>query len=114
MSTARVVEAVLRSEDTGGPTPWGFGINCTSLEALPKLLQDAQNVAKEVKAVGRRPWLILYPNRGDVYDPTTQTWRQPGYSKVGLHWAHELREAVLLASEGIWDGFVCMRISQPT
>lgn len=109
-STTEVVEAALLSDDASSqekPTPWGFGINCTSIESLPVLLDAVEAVAERASKANnvRKPWLVLYPNRGDVYDPATQTWRER--SKLGSEWAKELQLVVLEAEKAqVWEGFV--------
>ena len=103
-SATEVAEAVLLHSDKLA-TPWGFGINCTGIEFLPDLLQEAKGVAEKA-VVGRgKPWLALYPNRGDVYDPKTQTWQAK--SMEGNNWAQEMREVVDRAVKAhVWAGII--------
>ncbi|CAL1705869.1 unnamed protein product [Somion occarium] len=74
---AKVVKALLEHDkDQIAAYPDGIGINCTSVEFLFPLVQG---ISKEIiqptrEQVERRPWLVLYPNGGDVYEPTTKSW----------------------------------------
>ncbi|KAI0743644.1 Homocysteine S-methyltransferase [Daedaleopsis nitida] len=84
-TAAEVAEAALQGGDEAFSIPWGFGINCTGLEFLAKLVGQAECQAG---VNGRRPWLL----KGD---------------RRGTGWAKELR-AVLAALRGsqVWDGIV--------
>ncbi|EIW62864.1 Homocysteine S-methyltransferase [Trametes versicolor FP-101664 SS1] len=95
--------ALLDGEETAA---WGFGINCTGLEFLPALLEEARAVAKKhLEKHGKRLWLVLYPNRGDVYDPVTQSWRES--SGQGQKWAVGFGTVVLDAiAHGDWEGVI--------
>ena len=106
VSTTEVAEAVLFGEGDGtGASPWAFGINCTSLEFLPALLKDAEAVAERFfEQQGQRPWLAMYPNRGDVYIPETQSWRKVG--REGELWAKDFGEIVRQYASGAWGGIV--------
>ncbi|KAI0332294.1 Homocysteine S-methyltransferase [Cubamyces sp. BRFM 1775] len=104
LTAADVAKAVLH-EDVGAAV-WGMGINCTGLKFLPELLKEARKAAKGyLGRYGRRPWLVLYPNRGDVYIPETQSWRKMG--KEGSQWAKEL---CMVVQEGMrsgdWEGCI--------
>ncbi|KAK0194894.1 Homocysteine S-methyltransferase [Armillaria mellea] len=70
-SVADVAAAALK--DDGLPTPSGFGINCTSMVHVRALTPQVTNAVKELHLV-QKPWFVVYPNGGDVYDPVTQTW----------------------------------------
>ena len=109
-SMKEVAEAALLSEvdePANEAKLFGFGINCTDVEVLPTLLQAAQHVAARASEPNEssRHWLVLYPNRGDAYDPATQTWRQS--SRVGVHWAKQLRAVLSGAGQsGAWGGII--------
>ncbi|KAK7677532.1 hypothetical protein QCA50_019538 [Cerrena zonata] len=68
-----VIQAVAgQSPDSLLPVPDGFGINCTAVDYIASLVDE---LGKEFDSLlGKRPWLALYPNGGDVYDPKTKTW----------------------------------------
>ncbi|PCH35837.1 Homocysteine S-methyltransferase [Wolfiporia cocos MD-104 SS10] len=90
-----VVDALLGG---AGPVPWGIGINCTSPERVGALLE------RMAECVGRRgadvPCLVVYPNRGDVYEPSTRTWRQAGPQEG---WAGRLHADIArAAASGVW------------
>ncbi|HNA90540.1 MAG TPA: homocysteine S-methyltransferase family protein, partial [Anaerolineales bacterium] len=48
------------------PQAAAIGINCTSPLHIPSLI-------REIKKNTSKP-IIVYPNSGEVYDPTTNTW----------------------------------------
>ncbi|KAF7376654.1 Hcy-binding domain-containing protein [Mycena sanguinolenta] len=94
------------------PVPSALGINCTEMSVIPTILADMEAVVlAEFPAAEGRPWLVLYPNGGDVYDPVSQTWAVKDKNNGGV-WAQEL--AALAAKiqsdpEGsgcIWSGVV--------
>ncbi|RDX55226.1 Homocysteine S-methyltransferase [Lentinus brumalis] len=103
-STTEVAEAALLHRDNL-PNPWGFGINCTGIDFLPGLLQRVQGVAEKAAEGGEKPWLVVYPNRGDVYDPKTQTWHKR--KEEGGGWAGEMRAVVGEARKAqVWGGVI--------
>ena len=109
VSTSEVVGTVLNGEgETVGASvsPWAFGINCTSLENLPALLEEAEGAARGfAERYGRRPWLAMYPNRGDVYIPETQSWKKMG--REGELWARDFGDVVAETTKsGVWEGIV--------
>ena len=90
------------------PRPWAIGINCTSLEHLPKLLTEFNAAAREVCAPsGESPWLVVYPNGGDTYDPIHRIWIHATEGKGEL-WADRYWRAMkYMEDEGrIWSGTV--------
>ncbi|TBU25169.1 Homocysteine S-methyltransferase [Dichomitus squalens] len=103
-TVAEVAEAALLGEDERLSVPWGFGINCTSPEFLPPLLQEARDVARRSWELhGVKPWLVLYPNGGDVYNPETHSWL--GQREGVSGWATHLCAAVMdNARDGVWGG----------
>ena len=55
-------------------------------------------------ASGHRPWIVLYPNGGDVYDPQTKTWI-PGEHKES--WAEGFGAIVRqVAKSRQWAGVI--------
>ena len=105
VAVAEVVEAALLGEDEQCSVPWGFGINCTSTEFLPKLLQEARDVAsRSWELHGARPWLVLYPNGGDIYNAETHSWQEKE-RKGESGWATQLCAAVMDSGrDGVWGG----------
>ncbi|PIL36276.1 hypothetical protein GSI_01938 [Ganoderma sinense ZZ0214-1] len=106
VTTGEVAKATLLDEGDRMCTPWGLGINCTRLEFLPKLLQEGREVARRAFEVrGVRPWLVLYPNGGDVYNPETHSWEEKGGEGTG--WAKDLWTLVAESSrDEAWGGIV--------
>ncbi|KAI8992909.1 Homocysteine S-methyltransferase [Trametes punicea] len=103
-TATEVAEAIL--EGDAGATVWGIGINCTGTKFLKGLTREARAVAKKyAERHERRPWLVLYPNRGDVYDPETQSWSR--MSREGPQWAKDLCAVVLdNLQSGDWGGVI--------
>ncbi|KAJ7090919.1 Homocysteine S-methyltransferase [Mycena belliarum] len=87
------------------PRPSALGINCTAMEAVPCVLRHMEAAVQEFRVRGDDcPWLVLYPNGGDVYDPVSQTWVVQ--DKAGV-WGEELMKIVAEAmSRGNWAGVV--------
>lgn len=68
-----VIRAIAgQSPDSLLPVPDGIGINCTAVDYISSLVDELGQAFDAMS--GRRPWLVLYPNGGDVYDPNTKTW----------------------------------------
>lgn len=86
------------------PTPDGIGINCTHLKTLPVLI-GALSGSLIGHHLRSRPWLMLYPDGGAVYDVVTKTWT--GHTIAPQEWAERL---VALSHEaegtGVWRGVV--------
>ncbi|MCM3140962.1 homocysteine S-methyltransferase [Brevibacillus sp. MER 51] len=59
-----------------------LGINCTSPRNIPRLVQ-------EIRSCTMKP-IVVYPNAGERYDPTTKTWygasTREGYGNNALEW----------------------------
>ncbi|KAJ7354531.1 Homocysteine S-methyltransferase [Mycena albidolilacea] len=120
----RAVVLAAVQEDLAGsvtplPIPSALGINCTEVGVIPGILAEMQDaVLAEFPVAERRPWLVLYPNGGDVYDPISQTWVVTETDSV---WAEKLGDIVAkirspAESEGgrAWPGVVvggCCRTS---
>ncbi|KAH9940386.1 Homocysteine S-methyltransferase [Epithele typhae] len=106
VTATEVAESVLLGDDEDEATPWAFGVNCTALESLPHILKDAGGVAKRFAELhGRQPWLVMHPNRGDVYIPETQSWK--GTSREGTPWAKDVGDIGRVALQsGCWEGIV--------
>ncbi|KAK7448860.1 AdoMet-homocysteine methyltransferase [Stygiomarasmius scandens] len=82
LSVRDVVRAVLELDGGNISTsPAAFGINCTSIEYISILVSEMSAAVKDVCGEietdngDDRPWLVVYPNGGDIYDPITQTWK---------------------------------------
>ncbi|KDN49776.1 hypothetical protein RSAG8_01841, partial [Rhizoctonia solani AG-8 WAC10335] len=122
-----------RYETAPASVPDAFGINCTQVKHLHQCLSHAsealRNLGHELYPKDHRfsivdpqrvpsrsgPALVLYPNGGRVYDPTTMTWfpAVPTSSKTeGLSesdaWAVGLAEVVhdAVAEDAGWNGLL--------
>ncbi|KAJ7467037.1 Homocysteine S-methyltransferase [Mycena latifolia] len=98
-----VVSAALEGLDL--PCPSALGINCTATDVIPRVLAHMEAAVHEFAAHEQdRPWLVMYPNGGDVYDPVSQTWVVQ--DKGGV-WAEQLAEIVAeTQSRDVWAGVV--------
>ncbi|KAG8697088.1 AdoMet-homocysteine methyltransferase [Ceratobasidium sp. 423] len=121
------------SEPIPAAAPDAFGINCTQAKHLHKCLSLAsgalRDLGHDLYPQGRRvsilepqraaskpgPALVLYPNGGRVYDPTTMTWfpAVPTSSKIeGLSepdaWAVDLADVVhdAVPEDSGWSGLL--------
>ncbi|KAJ6507416.1 Homocysteine S-methyltransferase [Mycena vitilis] len=112
VSVRSVVGAALGNSPSPGsdgslPIPSALGINCTETEAIPGILVEMEAAVLQFGVAHENPpWLVLYPNGGDVYDPVTQTWEV----KTGCDvWAEKLGDIVAklhLADSTSWQGGV--------
>ncbi|KAJ6567831.1 Homocysteine S-methyltransferase [Mycena sp. CBHHK59/15] len=101
-----VVEAALSAGSPAAPLPCpsALGINCTATEFVPRVLAEMEAAVRAHNDSVRPPWLVVYPNGGDVYDPVSQTWVVKDKGKGGV-WAEELHEIVARATRsGVWAG----------
>ncbi|KZT04271.1 Homocysteine S-methyltransferase [Laetiporus sulphureus 93-53] len=89
------------------PHPWGLGINCTEPKYLGGLLQEMTSAVGHILNGKQKPWLVVYPNRGDAYDPATQTWSTGEPPAVGEGWARRLCEmAQPILKQEVWHGVI--------
>lgn len=113
----KVSSVVFGNSSTKNPAPDAIALNCTQIELLPGLLNGVQKGVDEVFQPGSngRPWLVLYPNGGDVYDPASRTWLTPADSNEKKNaWAQTLYSIVRNAgSSPTWGGVLvggCCRV----
>ncbi|KAI0935317.1 hypothetical protein AcV7_003791 [Taiwanofungus camphoratus] len=118
LSVRQVVQTALQDAETERadtaedarqmPRPSGLGINCTSLDFLRTLLQEMTAVVKDICKDGQAPpWLVVYPNRGDIYDTANQTWLPAEKDAKGEGWAKQLCDIVQpVTGQGVWRGLV--------
>ncbi|GAA5944294.1 hypothetical protein JCM3775_003315 [Rhodotorula graminis] len=108
---AVLVDAVLAPAD-GLAQPAGLGFNCTSplaargvVRALGAAVAAARPTSLTSPA-GLKPWLVLYPDGGAVYDVRSRTWSHPA-GLTDASWAALVADAVgdALAC-GEWEGVV--------
>jgi homocysteine S-methyltransferase len=103
-----VVIDMFTSGDNDIPIPTAIGINCTSPQYLNALLEDMSASMKEVsKSLDLRPWLIIYPNGGKIYDIHSQSWSQPASAGDRPRWAEAVVESVRRhVGDEAWGGVV--------
>ncbi|KAG9127261.1 AdoMet-homocysteine methyltransferase [Ceratobasidium sp. 392] len=124
-------------EPIGQPTasaPSAFGINCTHIRHIKGCLQAASRSLKELLDarpdeihqlsssqlgfrgdIGPGPALVLYPNGGRVYVPSTMSWLPPsptiseldGSSEAQI-WSRKLAASVVegVPQEAAWSGLI--------
>lgn len=90
--------------------PTAIGLNCTSPSYLPAL---SSAFATSVVALGNaiaRPWFIMYPDGGLIYDVVTRTW-SPSESAGAESWAKQVavvakdvESATDKSGEKVWKG----------
>ncbi len=78
LEIAEVVQAFLSGESVDYPTPSGIGLNCTAPSFVSRILGE---IGRAVDALcldsKERPFLVIYPNSGNVYDTTSRQWVHP-------------------------------------
>ncbi|KAK0475547.1 Homocysteine S-methyltransferase [Armillaria novae-zelandiae] len=95
LGVADVAAAALK--DDGLLTPSGFGINCTEMVHVRILTPQVINAVKKLHLL-QKPWFVVYPNGGDVYDPVTQSREE---------WAQNMERVVKdIESETSWGGTI--------
>lgn len=102
------------------PVPSAFGINCTAIEHLPALLKEISEAttSQSTSSDANKPWLVVYPNGGETYDPISQTWLPNNVEENrDAPWAQRLGHIVSdlykNAAFAIWGGVIvggCCRI----
>ncbi|KAG6830162.1 hypothetical protein H0H92_001891 [Tricholoma furcatifolium] len=101
-----VVQAAL--EEKLLPVPTGIGINCTAPEFIYDLSTEFTGSVEQLQvSTSYHPWLVLYPDGGDVFDAATRSWMVASADKKDAE-AVSLKKAVHAAEQcrGIWDGVV--------
>ncbi|KAF8608556.1 Homocysteine S-methyltransferase [Ceratobasidium sp. AG-I] len=114
--------------------PSAFGINCTQVKYVAQCLSEASHELQGLEAHSNRqgqrptlaeldprgeassgPALVIYPNGGRVYNPSTMTWLPPSSVPAELQdlsepelWARNLVEALLqgMPSKSNWSRLV--------
>lgn len=109
-------ECHIRTEFGAAPVPTGLGINCTAMDHIPDLISEMERALKDFVDSGvSKPWLVVYPNGGDVYDPVSRTWKVKdvkGVGDVGALWAASLAAVAKNAKnsketgDSVWSGVV--------
>ncbi|VDC07592.1 unnamed protein product [Peniophora sp. CBMAI 1063] len=106
-SAVKEVMDAFFGEHQGARRPDAFGVNCTLFADVARIVRAASNHLPLVLASDSReekPWLMVKPNGGKVYDPAAKTWSDDPRAG-GEGW--EKRLATLArATEaiGVWGG----------
>jgi homocysteine S-methyltransferase len=106
LNVRQVAEAAFGNESPSYPPPNGIGLNCMQTDYFLRLLSELQEAVGDLcKKRTTRPWLVMYPNGGDVYDPVSRTWQvRADVGKAGA-WADKLGEIVdEVAKQRTWGG----------
>ncbi|GAA5840798.1 hypothetical protein JCM9279_001224 [Rhodotorula babjevae] len=105
---AVLVDALL-SPAAGLAVPAGLGFNCTSplaARGVVRALGEAVAARPPSPASAAKPWLVLYPDGGAVYDVRSRTWSHPA-GLTDASWAALVADAVGDAlGSGAWEGVV--------
>lgn len=122
------------SGEVGGREIDGVGINCTNPAWLPELIDTFNSTLRSLTTLDSpmtamsdlpisspdatsastpastetarsRPWFILYPDGGQVYDSLTRSWSKERLSAE--EWAERMMAAIKqVESSGLWEGVV--------
>lgn len=93
------------------PIPTGIGINCVLMNFFAALVDEMSKAVDSMRGAEKpKPWLVLYPNGGDTYDPISRTWE--AQEKVDKRsWATEfggiIKEIADTSVPRVWAGIVC-------
>jgi homocysteine S-methyltransferase len=107
LTVRQVVRSALE-QGIDGRVPDAIGINCTRIEFLPRLLvQLEEAIASICKGDISKPWLVIYPNGGDVYDSISRKWIAAEKPMNARIWAEDLVHVVQRAvAAKAWDGII--------
>jgi len=108
-----LIRAVLSSPLRGGggsslPIPHGFGINCTDVGYLPRIINEMKGACEQIRNK-IRPFLVLYPNGGGEFDEDLGIWKEGVSEKVKNEWEKALVDLVssILSSPDVqWSGVI--------
>jgi len=106
-----LTRAVLSSPLCGGsslPIPHGFGINCTDVGYLPRIIDEMKDACEQIRNK-IRPFLVLYPNGGGEFNEDLGVWKEGVSEKVENEWEIALADLVdrILSSPGVqWSGVI--------
>ncbi|KAI0058120.1 Homocysteine S-methyltransferase [Artomyces pyxidatus] len=99
-----VVTALFR-DAAGYEPPDAFGVNCTVLEHVATVVEDASRaITADISRKDEMPWLFLKPNGGQMYDVSTRKW---GAKEHTGEWVDGLKVVVQSANAaGVWGGIM--------
>jgi homocysteine S-methyltransferase len=110
MTARDIIAAAVQQTDSDDstPIPTGVGANCTSMDFISVIITEmTQAVADFCEPRQSVPWLILYPNGGDIYDPISRTWMVQELAKKWA-WAPRIKAVLddLSSKRALWDKIV--------
>ena len=87
--------------------PSGLGINCTEVRFLSTIIEG---MSAALRSHPVQPWLVVYPNGGDIYDIIEKKWIPATDSEAkGDGWANSVKDVVKSATQegwGPWGGVI--------
>ncbi|KAI5117859.1 hypothetical protein M0805_007702 [Coniferiporia weirii] len=113
LSTEQVVRALLQDPEAELarpvliPVPDGIGVNCTHVDDLDAVVCELRRAVQTIQ-LGRKPFLVLYPNGGIVYDIVSHAWinaNTTAESHSAAAWATQVSTiAKRELASGVWGG----------
>lgn len=101
VSVADTVRSLLAD---GEGKPDGIGINCTNPAYIPALV-DTFNTTLASLRLDRKPWFVLYPDGGQVYEPISRSWSKE--KLTAEEWAERMMEVIeKVDKSGLWAGVI--------
>jgi homocysteine S-methyltransferase len=99
------VEEIVRTlVSDEGKRPDGIGINCTNPAYTPDLIDTFNNTLRSSHS-DRKPWFVLYPDGGQVYDPISRSWSKEKLTPK--EWTERIMGDVKVVDKsGLWAGVV--------
>ncbi|GAA5852617.1 hypothetical protein JCM8547_002565 [Rhodosporidiobolus lusitaniae] len=107
----KVVKAAFGGDEVALARPGGIGLNCTSplhAHTVVSALSSALSSFTSSSSAGgqEKPFLLLYPDGGAIYDVHTRSWHHPA-GLTNSKWAGLVAGAVQVGREsGAWEGVV--------
>ncbi|ODO07811.1 hypothetical protein I350_03390 [Cryptococcus amylolentus CBS 6273] len=83
----------LSQEDS---VPDGVGVNCTNPSYLPTILGELTSLVTAYSTSVTKPWLVFYPDGGQVYDVVSRTWTvAPSSPANAQEWAERIGDLAI-------------------
>jgi len=98
-----VVRTLLSNE---GRRPNGIGINCTNPAYIPTLIETFNTTLRSLpQTTNDKPWFVLYPDGGQVYDPISRSWSKEKLTPK--EWTERIMVDVRnIDDSGLWAGII--------